>query len=262
MILRSTLIAMLVGLLAADAQAAGKPSKKRPSSAPGASGTSAAAGAVTDVSDQAMAPGGTPDAGVAGRPSASASAPAPSAPERNRAVSEIVTPAESRPTPPANTTVAAPSAADLDKLRADYDRLREELFRSRARAQIVAEATYPSKLSATLRWKGGADQLIRHAQIRLDGGEIWDSGDKPVNDQLISVAERAVKPGPHALTVRLEIRPGARTKDAEKLGYTSEHTFAIVVADKARTRVEITANEDGDPPEYEPELEIELEIEK
>ncbi len=151
---------------------------------------------------------------------------------------------------------------DLDKLRAEYERLREELFRARARAQIVAEATYPSRLSATLRWKGGADQLIRHAQIRLDGAEVWDSGGKPVSDALISVAERAVKPGPHALTVRLEIHPGKKTKDAEALGYVSEQTFAIIARDKMKTRVSITADEDGDPPEYEPNLEVEIENEK
>ena len=183
-------------------------------------------------------------------------APAPaSASEKPRpVVADIPPPAESKPTPPA--------PVDLDKLRADYDRLREELFRSRARAQLVAEATYPSRLSATLRWKGGADQLIRHAQIRLDGGEVWDSGDKPVTDDLISVAERAIKPGPHALTVRLEIHPGKKTKDAEKLGYVSEHTFAVVVPDKTKTRVSITADEDGDPPEYEPSLDVEIENEK
>ena len=159
---------------------------------------------------------------------------------------------------------AAPAAAavDLEKLRADFERLREELFRARARAQIVAEATYPARLSATLRWKGGADQLIRRAQIRLDGAEVWDSGGKPVTDELISVAERAVKPGPHALTVRLEVRPGKKHKDAETLGYVSEHTFAVIARDKVKTRVSITADEDGDPPEYEPNLEVEIDSDK
>lgn len=168
-------------------------------------------------------------------------------------------PSESKPTP-APATPAPPF--DLEKLRADFERLREELFRARARAQIAADAAYPSKLSATLRWKGGAAQLIRHAQIRLDGAEVWDSGGKPVSDELISVAERAVKPGPHALTVRLEVRPGKKTKDAETLGYVSEHTFAVIVRDKEKTRVSITADEDGDPPEYEPELEVEIDTDK
>jgi hypothetical protein len=183
------------------------------------------------------------------------SEPAPP-PARARVLAATEAPApeakEAPPTPP------APSA-DLEKLRADYDRLRDELFRARARAQIVEEGLWKSKLSATFRWKGGPGYLVHHATVKLDGGELWDSGDKPVTDDLVTVAERAVKPGPHALTLRIEIRPGKKSKDSDRLGYVSEHTFAIIVPDDKRTRVAITGDEDGDAPEYEPEIEVELE---
>lgn len=161
----------------------------------------------------------------------------------------------------------AGAAPDLARLRAEYDRIREELFKARVRSQKVADAVYPSKLDARLRWKGGPDFVIRKAHFLLDGAELWDSGDRPQTDDLIEVAERSVKPGPHSLTVRLEIRPkveakgGAKT-GAEKLGYTSEHTFAIVVAETGRTHLLLTGDEDGDPPEYEPELELEIDTEK
>jgi len=159
-----------------------------------------------------------------------------------------------------------PLSVDLQKLRADYDRLRDELYRARARAQAVQEGLYTSKLGATLRWEGAPDYQVRRAEIRLDGASIWDSGDKPVNDALIKVAERAVKPGTHALTVRLEVRPAAAAKkaggDADQLGYTSEHTFVVVVAEGRRITAEITGDEDGDPPEYEPEIEVEIKSEK
>jgi hypothetical protein len=166
-------------------------------------------------------------------------------------------------TPPAPPP---PLSADLQKLRADYDRLRDELYRARARAQAVQEGLYTSKLGATLRWEGAPGYQVRRAEIRLDGASIWDSGDKPVNDDLIKVAERPVKPGTHALTVRLEVRPVAAAKkaggDADQLGYTSEDTFVVVVAEGRRTTVEITGDEDGDPPEYEPEIEVEIKSEK
>jgi hypothetical protein len=156
------------------------------------------------------------------------------------------------------------SSADLEKLRAEYDRLRDELFKARARSQIVKDALYSSKMRASFRWKGAPDYFIHRAALRLDGTEIWDSGDKPVTDDLIKVAERGVKPGPHALSLRLEIRP--KKKDpkfgSEKLGYVSEHTFAIVLPEGRRTHVAITGDEDGDAPEYEPEIEVELESEK
>jgi hypothetical protein len=170
---------------------------------------------------------------------------------------------ESRPAPPPR----AGAIPDLGKLRAEYDRIREELFKTRVRSQKVAEAVYASKLDARLRWKGGPDFVIRKARFLLDGAELWDSADRAQTDDLIEVAERSVKPGPHALTVRLEIRPKAEVKGgtktgADRLGYTSEHTFAIVVPESGRTHLRLTGDEDGNPPEYEPELELEIETEK
>ena len=171
---------------------------------------------------------------------------------------------KSEPSQPAPRPGAVP---DLDKLRADYDRIREDLFKARVRSQKVGEAVYPSRLDLRLRWKGGPDFVMRKARFLLDGAELWDSADRAQTDDLIQVAERNVKPGPHALTVHLEIRPKTEAKGgtktgADKLGYTSEHTFAIVVAETGRTHVILTGDEDGSPPEYEPELELEIETEK
>lgn len=166
--------------------------------------------------------------------------------------------------PPARAAAGAP---DLEALRAAYDRLREELFKARVRSQKAAEAVFPSKMDARLRWKGGPDFVITKARLLLDGAELWDSADRPQVDDVIQVAARSVKPGPHAFTVRLEIRPRAETKGgakvgADRLGYTSEHTFAIVIPDGGVTHLELTGDEDGDPPEYEPELELELETDR
>jgi len=160
-----------------------------------------------------------------------------------------------------------PGIPDLAKLRAEYDRIREELFKARVRSQKVAETAYPSRLDVHMRWKGSPDFVIRKARMLLDGSELWDSGDRAQTDEVIDVSERPVKPGPHAFTVRLEIRPkteakGGTKSGAEKLGYTSEHTFAIVVADSGKTHLELTGDEDGDPPEYEPELELEIDNEQ
>lgn len=168
---------------------------------------------------------------------------------------------------PAAGAGTAPDALNLNRLRAEYDRIREELFRARVRSQKAAEAVYPSKLDARLRWKGGPDFVIRKARFLLDGAELWDSADRAQTDDLIEVAERSVKPGPHALTVRLEIRPKTEAKGGTKTGahrpgYTSEHTFAIVVPERGRTHLILTGDEDGDPPAYEPELELEVETEE
>jgi hypothetical protein len=155
-----------------------------------------------------------------------------------------------------------PRSIDLQKLRADYDRLRDELFRARARAALVQEGLYKSRLGARLEWEAAPDFVIRHAEVRLDGGTIWDSGDKPVTDDVITVADRPCKPGPHTITLRLDVRPGTKKKgDVEGLGYVTEQTFAFTVADGKRTTVILTGDEDGDLPGYEPEFEFELESE-
>jgi hypothetical protein len=166
-------------------------------------------------------------------------------------------------TPPAETAPTPGPSVDLQKLRADYDRLRDDLFRTRSRAQVVQEGLYTARLGAYLRWKAAPDYQIHHAEVRLDGGTIWDSGDHPVTDDKLTIAERPCKPGPHALTLRLDVRPGTKKKgkDIEGLGYTTEQTFAIVVPDGKITTVALTGDEDGSLPEYEPRIELELESE-
>jgi hypothetical protein len=189
------------------------------------------------------------------------------------------TPDAGRPADKNAATPAAPAAAggngasetapptapiiDIAKLRAEYDRLRDELFRARARAELVEEGIYPTKLGATLRWKGAPDFILHRAEIRLDGNSIWDSGEKPLVDELIKVSERSIKPGPHTVTVKMEVRPGKKgAKEHANLGYESEHTFVVEVPDAGTTTVALTADDDGDLPEYEPEVELELKTEK
>jgi hypothetical protein len=175
-------------------------------------------------------------------------------------------PAADEGAPPAKAPPAPPppaAAIDVNRLRAEYDKLRDALFRARARAELVEEGVYASKLGARIRWKGAPDFIMRRAEVRLDGNSIWDSGEKPLVDELIKVSERPIKPGQHSVTLRLEVRPGKKSeKEHEGLGYEIEHSFVINVPDGKTTTIDITADDDGDLPEYEPEIEVEIESEK
>ena len=254
-----------LSMLAATAHAKPKKKARTPSSSPSSSSSSPLwTPPETPPAASNDTPAATADSGAApATPPAPAADPTPAPPPPPRpaaAKSRAATLAANEGAPgDAKDSTASTGAADLERLRADYDRLRDELFRARSRAQIVEEGLWTSRLSATFRWKGGPSYLVHHASVRLDGADIWDSGDKPVTDDLVTVAERPVKPGPHALTLRIDIRPGKKSKDSDKLGYVSEHTFAIIVPDGKRTRVAIKGDEDGDAPEYEPEIEVELE---
>jgi hypothetical protein len=184
-------------------------------------------------------------------------APAPAAAAADDDGGKPVAPAAPAPPPP------AAGGGDLAKLRAEYDRLRDALFRSRARSMLVEEGVYASKLGAKIHWDGAPDFIMRRAEVLLDGNSIWDSGPKPLVDEMISVAERPIKPGTHNVTIRLEIRPGKKSeKEHEGLGYELEHSFVVNVPDGKRTTIDITADDGGDLPEYEPEIEIEIESEK
>jgi hypothetical protein len=189
----------------------------------------------------------TPDAG---RPADKSAAPPAGAPNGgNNGASETAPP--------------TPATIDLAKLRAEYDRLRDELFRARARAELVEEGIYASKLGATLRWKGAPDFILHRAEVRFDGNAVWDSGEKPLVDELIKVSERSIKPGPHTVTVKMEVRPGKKgEKEHADLGYESEQTFVVVVPEAGTTTAELTADDDGDLPGYEPEVDLEVKTEK
>lgn len=191
---------------------------------------------------------------------AAAPAKPPAAPAGSATGGDEAAPAK----PSAPPAASAPAGSiDVAKLRAEYDRLRDALFRSRARAELVEEGVYASKLGARIRWKGAPDFIMRRAEVLLDGNSIWDSGEKPMVDEMIKVSERPIKPGTHSLAVRLEIRPGKKSeKEHEGLGYELEHTFVVNIPDGKRTTIDITADDDGDLPEYEPEIEIEIESEK
>jgi hypothetical protein len=243
--LTSTLLAVL---LLAPAAGLAKPKKKPVRRAP-----AAGAPAPADAPMEATTPEET---------SASDDKPAEAAaPEPTPAKAPPPKPVDEPPPPAAEPPPKAGPSIDLQKLRADYDRLRDELFRSRSRAQLVEEGLWNARLGATLHWKAAPDYVIRHAEVRLDGGTIWDSGDKPVTDDKLTIAERPCKPGPHSFTLRLEVRPGTKKKgkDIDTLGYQSEQTFAVVVPDGKRTTIELTGDEDGSLPEYEPRIELELE---
>lgn len=165
--------------------------------------------------------------------------------------------------PPPPPPPATPATIDVARLRAEYDKLRDALFRSRARSMLVEEGVYASKLGAKIHWNGAPDFVMRRAEVLLDGNSIWDSGEKPLVDEMISVSERPIKPGTHSVTIRLEIRPGKKKqKEDEGLGYALEHSFVVNVPDGKRTTIDISADDDGDLPEYEPEIEIEIESEK
>ncbi len=145
-------------------------------------------------------------------------------------------------------------SATLDKLRAEHAALRDALFRSRARKDTLENALSATQLIPVISWDGGRKHVLRQAELRLDGVRIWESGNTPPGDKPIELASRGIPAGAHVLGVRIEVR----LRDNPKLGYLSEQSFSIALPEGKKTRVEITIDEDGDPPSYNPDIEVEI----
>jgi hypothetical protein len=151
-------------------------------------------------------------------------------------------------------TSSSAQSATLDKLRAEHAALRDALFRSRARKDTLENALSATQLIPVISWDGGRKHVLRQAELRLDGVRIWESGNTPPGDKPIELASRGIPAGAHVLGVRIEVR----LRDNPKLGYLSEQSFSIALPEGKKTRVEITIDEDGDPPSYNPDIEVEI----
>jgi hypothetical protein len=53
-----------------------------------------------------------------------------------------------------------------------------------------------------------------------------------------------------------------RGRDNPELGYVSEQSFTLVLAEGKKTTVSITVDEDGDLPGYNPDVEVKVAQEK
>ena len=154
------------------------------------------------------------------------------------------------PSPPSPST----SPSDLDRLRADHAALKDALYRSRARRDTLETALLSTQILPILKWEGGGRYLLKQAELRLDGVRIWDAGQTPPGDRPVALAPRGLPPGTHVLGVRVEVR----LRDNPKLGYISEQSFSLALPEGKKTTVEITIDEDGSPPSYNPDIEIEI----
>jgi hypothetical protein len=168
------------------------------------------------------------------------------------------------PPPPAKAPAAptaapaAASAATLERLRAEHAAVKDALFRSRARRETLENALLSTQLEAVLAWEGGKHHLLKTAELRLDGVRLWNAAETPPGDRPVVLAPRGVAAGTHVLGLRVEVR----SRDNPKLGYVSEQTFTLVLNEGKKTSVEITVDEDGDLPGYNPDIEVEVSQQK
>ncbi len=141
-------------------------------------------------------------------------------------------------------STAAPDqeALDIDALRQEYLRLRDELFRSRARAAAVASALYSTRLRIHLDHESARFYTITRSTIRLDGANVYDDSEGAIGADRAVRFEGFVAPGSHRIGVRIE----ATGKDDERFASVVENTFTLEAPAGKDVIVRIRARDTGD----------------
>ncbi|HWO19266.1 MAG TPA: hypothetical protein VNO30_10835 [Kofleriaceae bacterium] len=182
--------------------------------APTASGN----GGGTTGTTGAAQPGG---GGAGGGPAAKKTDPAAAASDDKDKKAE--------PAAPAGGDEKPADGPDVDALRQEYLSLRDEVFRSRARANAVASQLYSTRMQIKLTYTSGRYYSPLKSQIRLDGAVVYeDTKGSIAGDDGIRF-DGYVAPGRHLITFRVE----AVGKDDDSFASTSESQITVkAVADK------------------------------
>lgn len=145
---------------------------------------------------------------------------------------------------PADTPAAGSGDIDVDALRQEYLKLRDRLFRSRARAAAVASAIYSSRVSVNLDYGSGRFYSIGRATIRLDGANIYDDTAGAIAQNKAPRFDGYIAPGRHVLSFRIE----ATGKDDERFTSAIENTIVIQAPAGKDLVVTAKAKDGGDIP--------------
>ncbi len=130
---------------------------------------------------------------------------------------------------------------DLESLRAEYFKLRDRLFQSRARASAVASALYSTRLSVQLNYDSGRYYTVTRATIRLDGANIFDDTEGAITSDKAIRFEGYIAPGRHQISIRIE----ATGKDDQRFTSVVDNSFIVQAIKGKDLEVKAVAQDDG-----------------
>jgi hypothetical protein len=141
---------------------------------------------------------------------------------------------------PAEAPTDEPVAGDpdVDSLRQEYLQLRDELFKSRARANTVASQLYSTRVQIRLTYTTARYYNPAKASIRLDGASVYEDATGAIAGDDGIRFDGYVAPGRHLITFRVE----ATGKDDDSFTSVTESQIVVkavagkdlVVAAKAK----------------------------
>jgi hypothetical protein len=197
-----------------------KPETTTPTPPPDASGSAAGSAAAAAASTTPATPASPAGAGSA------APAPDTAKPE----VKDVQSPA------------TEPEAKDVDSLRQEYLSLRDELFKSRARANAVASQLYSTRITIRFTWASARYYGVSKASVRLDGATVYeDAGGAIANDDGVRF-DGYVAPGRHLVTFHVE----ATGKDDDSFTSATESQIVVKAVANKDLIVAAKAKDSGD----------------
>ncbi len=158
-------------------------------------------------------------------------APTPTEPADAGSAAAPVTTAPATPAPPPPTPAptepkieaSATNEPDVDALRQEYLGLRDELFKSRARANTIASQLYSTRMSIKLTYTTARFYNPTKVSIRLDGASVYDDATGAIAKDDGTRFDGYVAPGRHVITYRVE----AAGKDDDSFTSTTETQLVV-----------------------------------
>ncbi len=160
---------------------------------------------------------------------------------------ENATPATPPPAPPPPPSPepgpTGRSSVDLEALASEYNQLRDELFRSRAKAHLIGDALFKTKITSSFVYKAQRAWPIKKVTLKIDDQPVF-TADSPATGDPLKLYDGFAAPGRHTLALKVEC--GATGED--RVAYGAEGSFVIDVTEKKETRVSFSVDETGDGP--------------
>jgi hypothetical protein len=175
------------------------------------------------------------DTGSAAAETGSATTPAPG-PESGSAAEPA------KPEPATAADAQNKNQPDVDSLRQEYLSLRDELYKSRARANAVASALYSTRIQIKLAWTSGRYYAVSKAQIRLDGATVFEDAGGTISGDDGVRFDGYVAPGRHLVTFHIE----ATGKDDDSFASTTESQVVVKAVPQKDLVVAAKAHDSGD----------------
>lgn len=150
--------------------------------------------------------------------------------------------AEPAAAPSAPVAEKPPEGPDVDSLRQEYLSLRDELFKSRARANAVASQLYSTRIQVKLTYTTARYYNPAKASIRLDGASVYDDASGAIAGDDGVRFDGYVAPGRHLITFHVE----ATGKDDDSFTSTTESQIVVKAVAGKDLLVAAKAKDSGD----------------